>query len=261
MAWNCLFMSTFIKGVLWRIPKWCPNPKRNFLVRKHAVCTIVHENWSKVRPSCTIENNRRTGQSMKVTKLYLTHLGSTVIFHPFGQKPPVNRLHQNCMGAVRDAITCAKFRTEIIRATISFSIFLLIFTLALQQCSIHTVHVIKRHMWHEPNMVNMCPHYSLYLTTSSSQCVYVQWPAFCSNQHCRRSSTNRWQSATACCWCLRNKVQKTDAVSICNMKTMLFSLVKSVETFVHTTITQLLIFLAQNFFPKILRHFLSQISP
>ena len=64
-----------------------------------------------------------------------------VIFHLFGEKPPLYRLKPKfaSLGNLADLITCAKFQDEMFRVTIlqgggdEFSIFLLIFAWALQQ--------------------------------------------------------------------------------------------------------------------------------
>ena len=66
----------------------------------------------------------------------------------WGEAPTEAIYIKNCVvGDVFDVVTCAKFQNEIFRVTtlqgVEFSIFLLIFERALQQCSATTLHVIS----------------------------------------------------------------------------------------------------------------------
>jgi len=107
--------------------------KRTVLARNHVIWSIKREHWPH-GSSWALEEGKRTGQDRKKRsqKGYISPI--------WGEAPTQATCIKNCVaGNLLDVITCAKFQNENFRVTIlqgvEFSIFLLIFEWALQQCS------------------------------------------------------------------------------------------------------------------------------
>jgi len=132
LAWNCLFPPIFGACFPQIGLPIILNPKRHFLARKHIVWAIKRKNrlsrstWAQDRGKKV-----RTGQSIKSHKV--------VIFHLFGEKPPLYRLQPKCAWSVISPTLShvQSFKTKFSGVTIlqgvEFPIFLLIFAWALQQ--------------------------------------------------------------------------------------------------------------------------------
>jgi len=108
-------------------------PKRTVLGRNHVIWAIKHE-YRPHGPSWACEEEKRTVQDRtgKVKNGYISPI--------WGEAPTEAICIKNCLiGDPVDVITCAKFQNEIFRGYhftgVEFSIFLLIFEWALQQCS------------------------------------------------------------------------------------------------------------------------------
>jgi len=117
------------------------------LVTKHACDGRTdgqnYDSQDRASIACAVkmDSTGRTGQNRRKSN-------KRFIFHLFGEKPPTEAIYiKNCVvGDLVDVITRAKFQSEIIRGYhftgVEFSIFLLIFEWALQQCSATALPVI-----------------------------------------------------------------------------------------------------------------------
>jgi len=143
LAWNCLLTPLFGEFFGHIFPIWMTSPivltpKRTFLGRKNVVWAIQRMNqcdgstWDRYREK-KIQDNKKS------QKCYISPI--------WGLAPTGLIRSKSCMvGDVCDVITCANFQIEIFIGYdftgIEFSIFLLIFAWALQQCSANALPVI-----------------------------------------------------------------------------------------------------------------------
>ena len=134
-------------------PKWRHlslwPPEKHFIARKHVVWAIKHENRSN-GSTWAQDREKRKGEDRTGQESQKSHKG--VIFHLFGEKPPLNRfsqkkLHSSCRPRRNHVCKLLSWNFQGLRfyrgSNFPFSYWF--FSWALQQCSASALPVTPQH--------------------------------------------------------------------------------------------------------------------